>query len=151
MLLTLPIGIVTIVINVVGGLTPVRYLRFYSGWTFLHTDWEPAEVPYSLLENAGRFQVAQFYFNFWAPPVLAFTVFAFFGVTAEARASYWRILCTIGQWFGWEPTLESEKQRMSLGIIEFGEGPQDISIDAEMGSYPSSVTAEKYGIERVDI
>ncbi|KZV74015.1 fungal pheromone STE3G-protein-coupled receptor, partial [Peniophora sp. CONT] len=86
-LLTLPIGIVSVVLAVTQSLS-FNGLPFYSGWTFVHTDWEPESMPYSVLVTFGTSNIAKLYFNRWASPVLAFVVFGLFGVTSDARASY---------------------------------------------------------------
>ncbi|KZV63981.1 STE3-domain-containing protein [Peniophora sp. CONT] len=123
--LTLPIGIANIVLIVV---EPGPF-PFYFGWTSDHTDWEPQAYSYAELVTLGTSTMAQYYFTQWTSPVLAFAIFALFGVTSEARASYWRIICTIGGWFGWKPTLRRE--RTPLGDIEFGGPPQDMSLSLE--------------------
>ncbi|KZV69825.1 hypothetical protein PENSPDRAFT_652092 [Peniophora sp. CONT] len=134
-LLTLPIGIVSITLDVVQSLS-VDEFPFYPGWTFLHTDWEPFGVSYTELQADGTASLAEKYFGQWTSPILAFVIFGLFGVTPEARASYWRIISTIGGWVGWKPTPRSRNGQVSLGDIEFGAGPaQDTSgIDLEMGS-----------------
>ncbi|KZV71170.1 fungal pheromone STE3G-protein-coupled receptor [Peniophora sp. CONT] len=134
-LLTLPIGIVTVTLNIVQALAPPRFFPFYPGWTFLHTDWEPIRSSYSELQAGGSAYFAQYYFANWTSPVLAFAIFGLFGVTTEARASYWRIICTVGGWFGWKPSPRTENGQASLGDIEFVARPvQDTSeIDVEMG------------------
>lgn len=116
-------------------------LRFYPGWTFDHTDWQPVGAPYAELVAEGTSSVAQHYFSLWTSPVLAFVIFGLFGVTAEARKSYWRVICALGGYIGWHPTPRADKRRASLGDIEFGERPQDMTLDAEMG-YAFSLLAE---------
>ncbi|KZV71179.1 STE3-domain-containing protein [Peniophora sp. CONT] len=77
------------------------------------------------------------YFLRWSSPVLAFIIFGLFGVTSEARTSYWRIVCTIGGWFGWRPTSRACNGRTSLGEIEFG--PQDTwQFDVAVGRVSTS-------------
>ncbi|KZV75247.1 fungal pheromone STE3G-protein-coupled receptor [Peniophora sp. CONT] len=103
-------------------------IPFYPGWHIIHTNWAPEVVfntpPIRALDQA------RIYFESWYPPVMAIVIFALFGLTTEARASYWRILHTIGGWFGWKPTVRSQS---AMGTMEFGERPQDMSLDAEMG------------------
>ncbi|VDB92169.1 unnamed protein product [Peniophora sp. CBMAI 1063] len=82
----------------------------------------------SLLQS-GLLDVTQFYFNHWTSPVLAFVIFGLFGITSEARASFWRIICTVGGWFGWQPKLRvAHRLRLPLGDIEFGERPAENSM-----------------------
>lgn len=134
-LLTLPIGIVNITLEIVYALSPPKEYPFYPGWALLHSDWELEGVSYAELQVSGTAELAQFYFSQWASPVLAFAIFGLFGVTSEARASYWRIICTVGGWFGWKPTPRARNGQASLGEIEFGARPvQDTTgYDLEMG------------------
>ncbi|VDB95777.1 unnamed protein product [Peniophora sp. CBMAI 1063] len=137
-LLTLPMGIVTIVLLVKGDLSFGR-IPFYPGWTIDHTDWQPASFSYADIVSSGPFDVADFYFINWTAPVLAFVIFGLFGVTSEARASYWRIICTVGGWFGWKPTPRTRRTRSPLGDIEFGERPAQNSMSLGLESNPSYV------------
>ncbi|KZV63973.1 fungal pheromone STE3G-protein-coupled receptor [Peniophora sp. CONT] len=126
-LFTLPMGIASIALTVIE-LSSHGPIPFYPGWTYDHAQWEPERFSYADLMASGTFRVAEFYFSQWTSPVLAFVIFSLFGVTSEARASYWRVICTIGGWFGWKPT--PRRARSPLGDIQFGEGaPQDMSYD----------------------
>ncbi|VDC05053.1 unnamed protein product [Peniophora sp. CBMAI 1063] len=155
-LLTLPIGVVSIALNTAISLSsgPVP---FYPGWTYDHTDWEPVAFTYADLLAQGTSTMAQNYFIQWTSPVLAFVVFGLFGVTAEARASYWRIVCAVGGWFGWKPT-PRRRTRSTLGEIEFGERlPQDVTLSVlgsmslpsskpDLGWKPSSPSSSLYRV-----
>ncbi|KZV68511.1 STE3-domain-containing protein [Peniophora sp. CONT] len=145
-LLTLPIGVANIVLKATSFLEQNQKLPFYWGWTFLHTHWEPVSYSYTETKGSGTAALAQIYFTQWTSPVLAFTIFGLFGITSEARASYWSIICTVGGLFGWKPTPRARNKRSSLGEIEFGARPQDMSLgDVEMGPgsrRPSFVTPE---------
>ncbi|KZV69111.1 STE3-domain-containing protein [Peniophora sp. CONT] len=138
-LLTLPIGIVTITLTIVKARS-FNLFSFYHGWTHIHTDWEPEGISYALLQAGGTASLAQNYFSLWTSPVLAFAIFGLFGVTPEARASHWHIICTIGGWFGWKPTPRARNGQASLGDIAFGARPMQSTsgIDLEMGSRPPS-------------
>ncbi|KZV63984.1 STE3-domain-containing protein [Peniophora sp. CONT] len=131
-ILTLPIGIANIVLVVVqSGPFP-----FYLGWDVDHTEWEPQGLSYAEIVAQGTSTLAQVYFAQWTSPFLAFVIFGLFGVTSEARVSYWRIICTIGGWLGWKPTLR--RARTPLGDMKFGQRPpQDMSLGLE--SQPSYV------------
>ncbi|VDB95518.1 unnamed protein product [Peniophora sp. CBMAI 1063] len=137
-LLTLPIGIATIVLNVKDLLTSGP-IPFYYGWNYDHTDWQPESVTYAEIVSDGLFEVAQFYFTHWTSPILAFVIFGLFGVTKEARVSYWRVIYTIGGWLGWKPTLRTRRARSPLGDIEFGERPAQNSMSLGLESNPSYV------------
>lgn len=123
LLLTLPIGIVIVTLNATQG-EFLNGLPFYYGWTGAHRDSRVAGVfHYADLVSQGTSTLAQIYFTQWTSPVLAFAIFALFGITSEARASYWRTVCTIGGWFGWKLTPRARRAPSPLGDIEFGERP----------------------------
>ncbi|KZV63365.1 fungal pheromone STE3G-protein-coupled receptor [Peniophora sp. CONT] len=131
-LLTLPIGIAAIVILVTDVLAQIGHCPLYAGWTLLHTDWEPVGLSYAELKAHGTSTIAQLYFTQWSAPVLAFAIFGLFGVTAEARASYWCVICTVGGWFGWKPPIRTRKARSPMGTMEFGERPQETSFNLDI-------------------
>ncbi|VDB95513.1 unnamed protein product [Peniophora sp. CBMAI 1063] len=137
-LLTLPIGIATVVLDVKDSLS-LGPISFYLGWTYDHTDWQPESLSYTDTVSQGTFEVAQLYFTYWTSPILAFVIFGLFGVTSEARVSYWRIICTICGWFGWKPTLRTRRARSPLGDIEFGERAARNSMSLGLESNPSYV------------
>ncbi|KZV59129.1 STE3-domain-containing protein [Peniophora sp. CONT] len=132
-ILTLPIGIVNIVLAITDSLDQSNgHWLFYSGWTFLHTGWEPVAFSYATLATKGTKTLTQRYFVQWTSPALAFAIFGLFGVTAEARVSYWRVLCTVGGRFGWKPTPRARKARSPMGTMEFGEQQQDMSYNLDI-------------------
>ncbi|VDB92185.1 unnamed protein product [Peniophora sp. CBMAI 1063] len=137
-LLTLPVGIATIVLTVKDNLS-VGHVPFYYGWTLDHTGWQPASFSYADIVSTGPFNVVDFYFARWTSPVLAFVIFGLFGLTLEARVSYWRILCTVGGWFGWQPKPRAHRARSPLGDIEFGERPAQNSLSLGLESNPSYI------------
>ncbi|VDB95521.1 unnamed protein product [Peniophora sp. CBMAI 1063] len=138
-LLTLPIGIATIVLTVKAILLTTTSFPFYSGWTYDHTEWQPVAFSYANIVSGGTFSVAQLYFAQWTSPILAFAIFGLFGVTSEARASYWRVICTVCLWFGWKPTLRTRRARSPLGDIGFRERPAQNSMSLGLESNPSYV------------
>jgi hypothetical protein len=120
--LTLPIGIITIIGQVITSLlipnpSPEPHYPFYFGWDFIHSDWDPEALPYSEVVESGRWAVTGLYFQNWISPVLAVTIFALFGITSEARATYWRGICAVGRLVGWEPPMRKQDK---IGEIEFG-------------------------------
>ena len=119
-LLTLPFGIVNLVLNVIADLSQGG-LPFYSGWENTHSDWEPMATSYAEIREVGTSYIASQYFVYWTSPVLALAIFGLFGITSEARASYWRIICAAGAKFGWAPA-----PRTSLEEIEFCERLPDL-------------------------
>ncbi|KZV61732.1 STE3-domain-containing protein [Peniophora sp. CONT] len=130
-LLTLPIGIATVVLNVIGILASGP-LPFYSGWTYVHTAWEPVGFSYAGLKAFGTSELAQYYFTQWTSPILAYVIFALFGMTSEARASYWRIICITGAWFGSEPKTRTPRGLSSPGIVDIDTPLHEMSLDAEL-------------------
>ncbi|KZV65946.1 hypothetical protein PENSPDRAFT_689378 [Peniophora sp. CONT] len=137
-ILTLPIGIVTIILFLTANIFSGFGSPLYRGWTYDHTDWEPESYSYENAVAQGTSFLAAEYFARWSNPILAFAIFGLFGVTSEARASYWRIICTFGGWFGWKPTPRTPRPRSPLGDIEFGERPMDL----EIGSQPSYINPD---------
>ena len=131
-LITLPVNMANIVLNVTETLSQGS-MPFYFGWTYDHTDWAPVGYSYAEAVALGASEVVSLYFSQWTSPILAFVIFGLFGVTSEARASYWRIIYAIGRWFGWKPTPpQAPTSRSPLGDIEFGErAPQDMSLGLE--------------------
>ena len=131
--LTLPIGIANIALFSAHVVTQLGRLPFYRGWTAVHADWEPVSVSYEELMEEGTSTVAQVYFSYWSSPILAFVIFGLFGVTKEARASYWRAIRPILGWFSRTPTLRSGAAPSSLQAMEFSERPRRTSTDSDIG------------------
>lgn len=136
LLLTLPIGIVGIVLDATS-LRADNGHGFYPGWTAVHNtlNWAPQSTSYADLRAYGTATLALQYFGFWTSPILAFAVFGLFGLTDDARASYWNIFCTISGWFGWACAARTGNAHSSMGSMEFCARPQEMSemLDAEMG------------------
>ncbi|VDB95779.1 unnamed protein product [Peniophora sp. CBMAI 1063] len=140
-LLMLPVGIANIVLFVKDEVF-FGSLPFYYGWTFDHTRWQPQSITYTEIVSNGPFSVATFYFFNWISPFLAFVIFGLFGATQEARVSYWRIICTVGGWFGWKPTPRTRRSRSSVGDIVFGERPAQNSMSLDLESNPSYIDGD---------
>ncbi|KZV71172.1 fungal pheromone STE3G-protein-coupled receptor [Peniophora sp. CONT] len=132
-LFTLPIGIVDLTLSMVASVAPPNWFPFFPGWSSIHYRWDPVSVPYWERQVAGTASLADDYIAIWTPTILAFVIFGLFGLTSEARASYWRVIFRVGSWLGWKPTLRNGRAE-SLGNIEFGGRPQDASeFDLEIG------------------
>lgn len=141
--LTLPIGIVSTTLEIV----EARFSTFFSFLSRLDLPPHQMGAIRSFLSRpAGRrdYLSCIALLRSMGIPVLAFAIFGLFGVTLEARASYWRIICTICGWFGWKPTPRARNGQASLGDIEFGARPaQDTSgYDLEMGYVLHALLAE---------
>ena len=131
--LTFPIGIANITLDSASLVAFFGRLPFYGSWTAVHADWEPVSVSHEQHIELGTSAVAQNYFAQWTSPVLAFVIFGLFGVTQEARASYWRAIRTVLGWFGYTPTLRSGAAPSSLQVMEFSELQQSTSVDLDTG------------------
>ncbi|KZV66405.1 fungal pheromone STE3G-protein-coupled receptor [Peniophora sp. CONT] len=86
LLLTLPTCIATVILFVYNTSSQAP-MTFYSGWEYVHLDWDPVGVSYAeLVDDTPSSSLAQLYFGQWTYPILSFVIFSFFGVTSEARA-----------------------------------------------------------------
>ncbi|VDC04728.1 unnamed protein product [Peniophora sp. CBMAI 1063] len=148
LLLTLPIGIATIVLTIKESLYHGS-LPFYSGWEHDHAQWEPQGTSYTDIASEQTSIRAANYFTMWTSPVLAFVIFSLFGVTSEARASYWRIICAVGERLGWKPTPRAPGTREQLGDIEFGPRSTQELTSSSFELPPSSVESKACLPERV--
>ncbi|VDC00505.1 unnamed protein product [Peniophora sp. CBMAI 1063] len=135
-LLTLPFGLVSLVLKLTSARVQDGSFPFYPGWSVLHEDWTPSSVSYAQLKSFGASTMAASYFTIWTSPVLSFFIFAFFGLTSEARTSYRHLLLVVGSMVGWKPA-RVQNAHSTLGTMEFGTGPQGVSDDVEPGSLPS--------------
>ncbi|VDB95846.1 unnamed protein product [Peniophora sp. CBMAI 1063] len=102
LVLTLPIAIMRITLDVVTALSSLESFPFYSGWTQLHANWEPVSFSYAEQQTFGTASLVQLCFGDWTSPILSFAIFGLFGVTSEARCSYWRIIRSAGDLLGWK-------------------------------------------------
>ena len=117
-LLTLPFGLVNIVLSTIVGLHQDR-LPFYAGWEKVHDDWRPQTYTWEDLKASGKPTLSQDYFNLWTSPILAWAIFALFGLTAEARASYPRFMLVIRGWLGASLPMHNRHSRSTLDTIKF--------------------------------
>jgi hypothetical protein len=121
-ILTFPLGVIIAASDLLAGIREPsngRY-RFYEGWSYVHSDWEPVGLSYSDMVD-GPWDAFQLYASQWSSPILALAIFSFFGFTAEARAVYWRGFCVIARLFGWEPFLPKGG---NIGEIKFNSRSQ---------------------------
>ncbi|VDB88615.1 unnamed protein product [Peniophora sp. CBMAI 1063] len=96
--------------------------RWYGGWEGVHSRWEPYSV--SLQELwASRFSTYTVNYSAWTSIVLAFALFALFGLTKAARASYWRIVCAIARVTGYD-LAQRVTERPMLSSMAFGRRTQ---------------------------
>jgi hypothetical protein len=95
--LTLPFGLANILLTA----ELVKPLPFYIGWTFVHSDWQPVGVTYDQILRSGFWNIFSGYFQSYSGIILSVVIFALFGLTEEARATYWRGICAITKLLGW--------------------------------------------------
>jgi hypothetical protein len=129
-LLTLPFGVAGVVQNA-HGFGPGESLMLYGGWTALHADWTPLSFAYADLVADGTWSVFGLYFTHWTSPVLGLAIFALFGLTQDARATYasgGRALCSrLGlKVYG----------RACDGVDEMTFGVRQLGMDVESGCVP---------------
>ena len=127
-------GVVILIFNVVLSRENGERLPFYTGWAAVHTGLVPPGIDYAQLRSfaQGRTVLVHLYFAFGTTPVLAFTIFGLFGLTKEARTSYWSALSIITRVFGWEPAFTTSKQdEYALDTIEFVAPPQERTSEDE--------------------
>lgn len=101
-LLTTPLGIFTIVLNLTA--SPVGPWR---SWADTHFDYSRVEQFPAILWRSSRLTLISIQFTRWASPATALIFFAFFGFAVEARknyalvfgllvAAFWRVLARLG-------------------------------------------------------
>ncbi|KZV70308.1 hypothetical protein PENSPDRAFT_445732 [Peniophora sp. CONT] len=145
-LLTLPIGVSNLVLTISFIRNAERTLDFnvpfYQGWTVVHQNFRsPSSTLYADLKESGTYSLAQVYLGYWSSPFLAMSIFALFGLTTEARASYRRVLYAVCSRLGWKPqALSRGRDLPELGSIEFGAPVQGMTPDNQTGSIPGFIT-----------
>lgn len=128
-LLTLPIGVTNLIL---GALAAPHTVTFYPGWEAVHSHWNPVSESYAEFLEGGTFNVARTYFTRWTSPVLAFAIFALFGLTAQARATYCRPFSLIKQLILWRTGHNSEATH-SIVSLESNQYSHKVLLDAELG------------------
>ncbi|VDB86868.1 unnamed protein product [Peniophora sp. CBMAI 1063] len=134
----LPSGLATIILYAL----EVQPGPFSRGWSHLqhHHALTIKTITYEEL-TSGRAGIARMYFLASTSPLLAFTIFGLFGMSAEARASYRRAVGVVMGRFRPEVLL-SKETRSSLQPIEFGERPRTLVTLSDVGSRLSVVDVE---------
>ncbi|KAI0033876.1 GPCR fungal pheromone mating factor, partial [Vararia minispora EC-137] len=87
-LITLPIGIVSLIQDFP---LPAAYgfpFVFYPGWAPIHTDWAPISVTAAEWNSRSFWAAWSSYFGRWANAALGLLVFAIFGFSPDARRTY---------------------------------------------------------------
>ncbi|VDC00506.1 unnamed protein product [Peniophora sp. CBMAI 1063] len=138
-ILTLPFGVVTIVLGVIAGVRNSAYNNYplYTGWATVHNNWEPVSWSYAYWKSeAGPFNIAHAYFSYWTSPILAFAIFGLFGLTTEARASYSAITLPIWRALLWSRRTGADISNAAPPAIRFAERSL---ADLEMGIYDDTI------------
>jgi hypothetical protein len=130
--LTFPIGILNILVQTdtvfVDNPAADGTLPFYISWEETHSDWSPITFLYADIVAAGRFNVFAFYFSPWSTVVVGIVIFALFGLTPDARVTYWRGILLVGKCLGLKPQLSPQAE---LGEIEFGAQPTNTGFESQ--------------------
>ncbi|VDC07907.1 unnamed protein product [Peniophora sp. CBMAI 1063] len=153
LLFTLPIGIVNLVLIATD--TEGQTLPFYGGWMEVHEwAWEPLGISYAEVQAGGTTNVAENYFARWVSVALSFGIFGIFGLTSEARASYWSIIYTVLGLLGCKPTSRARNLEASFGEIEFGPRTQDSQgmtlgdVETGVGTHQQSFVGPQSSVEK---
>ncbi|KZV64284.1 STE3-domain-containing protein [Peniophora sp. CONT] len=148
---TLPVNATAVTLQLLWVTRDLGRLPFYLGWVLTHSDWKPDHTSYDEL-RANPGDLAPRYVLYWSSPVLAFITFGLFGLTAEARASYYRGFCAVARRLGCDPTSwhRGRNARSTLGSMQFGAQEADISLDAEVGTNPSFVDRSRNPAVQLD-
>jgi hypothetical protein len=121
-LLTLPLGVTiasSVIVDGIHDYLPETF-QFYDGWRSVHSNWGPVAVSRSDLIESGFWNTFIFYVQNWTSIVLALAIFGLFGLTRDARTTYWRGICVVGKRFGWTPPSPKSND---LGEMQFGARP----------------------------
>ncbi|KZV67375.1 STE3-domain-containing protein [Peniophora sp. CONT] len=123
--LTLPTSVTDLILSINEDLN--YKVPFYPGWDFVHSDWVPHSILYSVLQEAPPALAIQ-YFDPWMSLILAYSIFCLFGLTAEARASYRRAVCAVWKQVTRRPSPRSTRTlRSPLASMAFQTRPQETS------------------------
>ncbi|KAI0317110.1 pheromone A receptor-domain-containing protein [Amylostereum chailletii] len=119
-LFTLPTGALILLLDVAQGVKDGSY-SFYSGWKTIHQDWAPVSISAAEwhVDLWFRFQLI---FQEWLYLVLSILIFAIFGLTEEARATYRRWFWSAAGLFHFEPIAHE-----SLPDMKFDRPPRRVS------------------------
>lgn len=134
MLFILPVKVTSIALALLANREKDGRLPFYVGWRLVHTEWTPIGFSYSSLVSTPGL-LPQLYVVYWAPTILAFITFGLFGLSAEARSSYGRVIHAMARRIIGTPTLVRSAQRAppTLGSIQFEAPPPEITLDGGLG------------------
>lgn len=125
---TLPVGILSLVQDIKLSIEGYGSLPFYQGWDWVHSSWGPVSFPAADIQASpwNRFNL---YFGPWSSVILALAIFALLGLTTDACAMYWQAFCAVGQLFGWTPPVREDPR--AIETIEFG--GREINLGLEEG------------------
>ncbi|KAI0036394.1 pheromone A receptor-domain-containing protein [Vararia minispora EC-137] len=132
--LTFPSGVANIIVDIKSR-SPEGAFQFYSGWASTHSDWAPISYTYKELQNMGGWSLLNYDLNRWCSVILSLVIFALFGLTAEARATYRRGFYAICKPFGLRPPPNPQ----NLGVSELTHDPLHFSKGTEDETCPSIV------------
>lgn len=93
--ITLPIGVTELIV----GLHETDSLKFYEGWTVIHSNWDPVLIPRSVW-SAKKWGAFSVHWGQWVNLVFAVAFFALFGLTPEAKKGYQSFFHPLSRRFG---------------------------------------------------
>jgi hypothetical protein len=85
-LATLPLGLLDVIPT--GILIHQLKAPFYMGWKHIHANWQPVSMNYSQFLSLNICIVFEQFANTWSDTIMGFLIFALFGLTEDARATY---------------------------------------------------------------
>lgn len=119
---TLPISIVTLVVSLVS----THPFQFYEGWSFVHSNWEPALISKSAW-SLVKIDVFSVHWDEWLNPFLALVFFALFGLTKEAKRGYLKFFRSIGRPFG-TVQVDSTEGVLPAAVFKSGGGTSVVAM-----------------------
>ena len=107
MIVFLPIQIICFVV-VCQVIRQTKTDNIYSGWTTIHSDWEPFSIPEkhwkSMLWTPFNLRCST-----WAYALIGILFFLLFGLAAEARTSYSRVFWAVASRFGYVRAVQAKE------------------------------------------
>lgn len=114
-LVTLPVQILTLT-NVSVGIGPIR---FWPGWSTIHSDWSPVLVPKSEW-SSDPFSVWAVTWDKYLNSLNALIFFLLFGLTKEARSRYTRLFWAVVKPLGFKPSIKQEISEVAFASVNAG-------------------------------
>ncbi|KAI0029398.1 GPCR fungal pheromone mating factor, partial [Vararia minispora EC-137] len=101
--LTLPYGVISTVQNLIENTSAGASIPFFREWKITHSNWAPVTRSYAEIRAEGSWALSDYYLSSWTSVALSLVIFALFGMTPDARATYRRGFYAICKPFGLKP------------------------------------------------